>query len=157
MQPFNFDNFFADYPDRLAWSSNEHKYFMTEMSNYIVALLFLPMETRKRDSDLTIMLVHHITSITLIYSGYQMRHYNYGLLVANIHNMTDIFLEGSKLINYLFGEPWSVISFAAFVIAFFVSRMIIYPLYLIIPIVSGIGDNSIAKHVEGWFETGLYK
>ena len=70
VQPFNFDNFFADYPDRQIWSSNEHKYFMTEMSNYIVALLFLPMETRKRDSDLTIMLVHHITSITLIYSGY---------------------------------------------------------------------------------------
>ena len=64
----------------------------------------------------------------------------------NLHDITDVFLEGSKLVNYTIGEPWSVISFASFMLLFFYTRIVIYPAYIMLPTlpwVSKIPDNEV--------------
>lgn len=103
------------------------------------------IETRKSNSDFIVMCVHHMVTITLILTGYILRHYKYGICVGLCHDVTDIFLEGSKIINYLIGEPFSLISFLMFTISFFISRMIIFPTYLILPMILGVPDYYVLK------------
>lgn len=98
------------------------------------------IETRKSNSDFIVMCVHHGVTITLILTGYCLRHFKYGIVVGICHDVTDIFLESSKIINYLIGEPLSLISFLLFAVSFFVARMIIYPTYLILPMILGVPD-----------------
>ena len=103
------------------------------------------LETRKSNSDFVVMCVHHCITITLILTGYILRHFKYGIVVGVCHDMTDIFLEGSKIINYLIGEPLSLISFLMFAISFFISRLVIYPTYLILPMILGVPDYYVME------------
>ena len=121
-------------------------FFDTELSVYIVATLFLFSESRKNNSDFTEMCLHHVITGALILTGYGRRHFNYGLLVANLHDVTDLFLESSKTINYLCGDPWSVITFITFAIAFFYTRLLVFPKYLILPIINGVASMYMDMH-----------
>lgn len=119
---------------------------MLELAVYIVSIIFLQLETRKTMSDYHVMVMHHIVTCTLVCTGYYFRHFNYGIIVMNLHDITDVFLEGSKLVNYTVGEPWSVFSFACFMILFFITRIVVFPLYLMIPTlpwVSKIPDREV--------------
>ncbi|KAH0570898.1 Ceramide synthetase [Spironucleus salmonicida] len=139
--PFSLENFFQFYPQRLHFDSLYSLFFSTEISVYLVSLLFLKLETRTENTDFKEMILHHFITFSLIFTGYSRRHFEYSLLVANLHDVTDLFLESSKVLNYLLGEPVSVISFVMFAVAFFITRIIIFPCYLILPIVNGVGST----------------
>ena len=109
----------------------------------------LSRETRKSNSDFKVMLIHHVVTLSLVISGYLARHFNHGLVVAYLHDVTDIFLEFSKLLNYTVGDPWSVFTFFQFMVAFFVTRIVVYPIYIILPMLNRIGETEIYKTFNG--------
>lgn len=147
IQPYHFEAFFSDYPLRLSFSTNLNKFFISQLTVYAVSLLFLFSETRKNNKDFTVMLAHHVIACTLIVAGYSFRHYNFGLILANLHDVSDIFLEASKIINLTIGEPWSLVTFVLFALTFFVARIVVYPTYLIVPPILGKCDSLVEKRL----------
>ncbi|ESU38392.1 TLC-domain containing protein [Giardia duodenalis] len=160
IQPYHFEAFFSDYPLRLSFSANVHKFFICQLTVYSVSLLFLFSETRKNNKDFTVMLAHHVIACTLIVAGYSFRHYNFGLILANLHDVSDIFLEASKIINLTIGEPWSLVTFVLFALTFFIARIVVYPTYLIIPPITGKCDFLVEKRLgagQNCGETRLHR
>lgn len=130
---YDFERFYSLYPRPMYFQPSFNLFFAAELSVYIVSTVFLFLETRKENSDFKIMCGHHMVTIMLVLCSYIRHHYYYGLEVANLHDISDIFLEGSKLINYIIGEGPSFVSFAVFAVVFFVTRLIIFPTTLVIP------------------------
>lgn len=147
IQPYNFEAFFSDYPLRLTFSTNLNKFFISQLTVYLVSLLFLFFETRKNNTDFAVMLAHHVIACMLIVAGYSFRHYNFGIILANLHDVSDIFLEASKIINLTIGEPWSLVTFVLFALTFFIARIVVYPSYLILPPILGKCDTLVEKRL----------
>jgi len=145
IQPYHFDNFFDAYPARLQFDPVYNKWFMSELTVYLVSSILLLFESRKSYSDFLVMIIHHIVSCTLCVAGYGFRHFTFGLVLGNLHDASDIFLEGSKVLNYTIGEPWSLFTFILFACVFFVARIVIYPTYLIFPVMFGKCDRLVAE------------
>lgn len=154
IRPYNFEAFFSDYPLRLSFSTNLNKFFISQLTVYLVSLLFLFLETRKNNTDFTVMLMHHVIACTLIVAGYSFRHYNFGLILANLHDVSDIFLEASKIINLTVGEPWSLVTFVLFALTFFIARIVVYPTYLIIPTIFGKCDSLVEERLGAGHNCG---
>ncbi len=75
----------------------------------------------------------------MIYSYYS-NHVRVGTLVLVVHDVADIFLELAKCCNYVaphrrWAQTASEILFAIFAVVFFISRLIIYPRWIILPII----------------------
>ena len=61
-----------------------------------------------------------------------------------LHNVSDVFLHGAKLVNYLKKDSLADIGFGLFVITFFITRLLYYPLLIF---------NSLVP--EAMYMTGL--
>ncbi|CAF0754186.1 unnamed protein product [Didymodactylos carnosus] len=59
----------------------------------------LYMDYKRR--DFYVMLLHHVLTMTLIFVSYATRYHKVGLLVLFAHDITDIWLELTKLLHYL--------------------------------------------------------
>jgi ceramide synthetase len=64
--------------------------------HYTYGMLFL--EARRK--DFTVLILHHILTIALIVGCYSVRFHIIGVLLIFIHDIGDVFLEGSKSILY---------------------------------------------------------
>lgn len=103
-------------------------------------------------------MAHHLIALCLVVSSYIMRHYNYGLIVADLHYLTDVFLEYSRLTAYLFGGAAGLYTFILFTVCFAYCRVIQFPVYLILPMFNGIGEKCIQQLHPGFngYETFIW-
>jgi len=113
-------------------------------------------ETRKSYSDFWMMVIHHVLTITLILVVYTRADFNYCVSVAHLHDLSDIFLEFSKTINYLGYTKISNFTFLAFAIVFIVTRLFIFPVFHIAPFWTGKMDNVILKMKPNAILTEVY-
>lgn len=81
------------------------------------------------------MTIHHVVTIILLSVSYMLNQHRIGTVVLIIHDLSDIFLEGSKTLNYFKFKKVVNIGFAIFAVAFFVTRLICLPLYVLHPII----------------------
>lgn len=102
--------------------------YLLELSFWVSCLFFMAVETVRK--DFVELLVHHIATITLISLSYTYGYYRIGLVVMAIHDVGDIFLYSAKLCNYLELKTLTNILFVIFVLVFFVSRLVIFPLVI---------------------------
>ncbi|XP_071942549.1 ceramide synthase 1-like [Antedon mediterranea] len=95
----------------------------------------LYMDTWRKDSYM--MLIHHFLTLSLIGFSYLSRYHNVGLLVFFLHDITDVFLENSKLLIYFkirrgkkypINDQLANIGFAGFSVSWFVCRLYWFPL-----------------------------
>lgn len=122
---------------QLCWENFGHQeiywpefiYYMMECSFYL-SLLFSIMTDVKR-KDFSEQLIHHIATLTLITSSYLMTYVRVGTLVMAVHDISDIFLELAKCLNYMKKQVIAEKIFTIFAIIFIVSRLIIYPFWVI--------------------------
>lgn len=64
--------------------------------HYMYAMMFL----EQRRKDFAVLMTHHILTIILISCCYSVRFHLVGVLLIFIHDVGDVFLEGSKCLNY---------------------------------------------------------
>lgn len=81
------------------------------------------------------MTIHHVVTIILLSVSYMLYQHRIGTVVLIIHDLSDIFLEGSKTLNYFKFKKIVKVGFAIFAVAFFVTRLICLPLFVLYPIV----------------------
>ena len=109
-------------------------YYQVELGSYLHQLMW----TEVSRSDAKEMIVHHLTTILLIGLSYVTNYTRVGVTIMLLHDMADVFLESAKVFNYSSkakGHEWAKtvcdILFATFAITFFVTRLIVYPFFVI--------------------------
>nr|XP_039273540.1 ceramide synthase 5-like [Styela clava] len=104
-------------------------YYMLECSFYL-SLLFSIMTDIKR-KDFFEQLIHHAATLFLIVFSYIVTFVRIGTLVMAIHDISDIFLELGKCFHYIKRRTLADATFVVFAIVFLISRLVIYPFWVI--------------------------
>lgn len=110
-------------------------YYQIELACYLHQLMW----TEINRSDTVEMVVHHIVTIALLVFSFLTNFTRIGTFILFVHDSADIFLEMGKVFNYIQrvkGNKWagSVTDgfFALFTVTFFISRLVVYPKYLVL-------------------------
>lgn len=139
------------YPDYAPWFYNTQEHFNNWPHHPISTMLnfYYQIElgcylhqlhwTEVSRSDAFEMILHHCITITLIVTSYLQNFTRIGSSILLVHDFADIFLEVGKCFNYTSKTPeykaWaSKITdalFAAFALSFLVTRLIIYPRFMV--------------------------
>ncbi|CAL6074353.1 Ceramide_synthetase [Hexamita inflata] len=142
---FDLEALYSEKVFRNAFQPLHAIYLMGELSVYISAFIYMFFESRKDYADFTINIIHHISTISVIAFAYPRGNYNYSVAVAQIHDISDVFLEFSKVIFYLGLENASKLTFVVFAISFIIPRVFVFPRYLIAPFWNGKMNEAILK------------
>merc|ERR1712128_276083 len=86
---------------------------------------------RHKRKDFTEQIVHHIATLLLLSLSYVCNFTRIGTLVMWAHDISDIFLESAKLCVYARKTTAADILFGLFACAFFLSRLVYYPLWIL--------------------------
>lgn len=110
-------------------------YYVLEFGWYAMNLGMLFF--KKRRSDFLEMLAHHVITSALIFMSYSVGLLRIGIVVMNLHNLFDPFLNVAKCCHYAFkgkaGQPdgplhiLADIAFGLGLVVFLASRLIMYP------------------------------
>jgi len=109
-------------------------YYSVELGAYLHQLAW----TEVTRSDALEMTIHHLVTIMLIVFSYVMNFTRIGSVILLLHDTADVFLESAKCFNYISkakGREWAKnvcdIMFAFFAVTFFITRLVLFPRYVI--------------------------
>jgi ceramide synthetase len=110
-------------------------FYVVELGCYIHQLMW----TEVHRSDAVEMIIHHFATIGLIAGSYVSNFTRVGLTIIFIHDVADIFLESAKVVNYInlankqmtWLHTLSTVQFVIFAITFVITRLFIYPFYVL--------------------------
>ena len=109
-------------------------YYKIELGAYIHQIMW----TEVSRSDSVEMMVHHVATILLLLGSYLTNFTRIGASILLLHDCTDVLLESAKIFNYISkakGGKWACTVcdtlFALFAVSFAVTRLILYPRYLL--------------------------
>lgn len=107
-------------------------YYLFQLAFWFSCLAFINVETKR--SDYGILLLHHFLTVILVGFSYCCSYWKVGVVILMLHDMADVFLYLAKTLHYSHIQSGAVeVSFVTFVIVFFITRLIIFPLYCVIP------------------------
>jgi ceramide synthetase len=110
-------------------------YYHIELGSYIHQLLW----TESNHSDFWEMFAHHIITIALIVISFITNYWRVGVSILFLHDLSDVFLEGCKVLNYT-SKPASrrwikdyIVDpgFGLFTVVFFITRLVLFPRYIL--------------------------
>ncbi|XP_058608360.1 ceramide synthase 2 isoform X2 [Onychostoma macrolepis] len=81
--------------------------------------------------DFKEQLVHHWATLTLLSFSWCANYIRIGTLVMLVHDASDVLLESAKMFNYAGWETTCNSIFVVFALVFMVTRLIIFPFWLI--------------------------
>jgi len=113
-------------------------YYQVELGSYIHQLLW----TEVSRSDSLQMILHHLTTIALMVFSYLSNYTRIGASILLLHDTADVFLEGAKVSHYISqgakgkffraaGKIGADVLFVIFAVTFFVTRLMLYPRYIV--------------------------
>nr|XP_043629645.1 ceramide synthase LOH2 [Erigeron canadensis] len=117
------------------WPNQELKFslelvYMCQCGFYIYSIAALLLwETRRK--DFAVMMSHHIITVFLIGHSYITRFFRIGSLVLAVHDASDVFLEGAKILKYSGKELGASVLFGMFALSWLILRLIIFPFWII--------------------------
>ena len=107
--------------------------YQIQLGSYMHQLMW----TEVNRSDAAEMILHHLTTITVVVFSYLTGFTRIGSAIFLVHDLADIFLETAKCFTYIkkakraWAGYFADTLFAFFAITFFVTRLFIYPYYLV--------------------------
>jgi hypothetical protein len=109
-------------------------YYQIELGAYIHQIMW----TEVSRSDSLEMILHHLVTVLLIVGSYLTNFTRIGSSILLLHDSSDVFLESAKVFVYISKSKngkWACnfcdTLFAFFAISFFITRLILYPRYLV--------------------------
>lgn len=118
----------AGFPKQSMLQS-QYLYYLLEMGFYLSLILSLTFDVKRKDFKEQV--VHHIATLTLLSFSWISNYIRIGTLVMALHDSSDILLEGAKVFNYAKWHITSNTMFVVFTLLFLVTRLIIFPFWLI--------------------------
>lgn len=114
-------------------------YYHIELGCYIHQLVW----TEVNHSDFWEMFAHHLITIALLVTSFITNYWRVGVSILWLHDLSDVVLEGCKVLNYTSkppGRQWLkdyIVDplFGVFTITFFVTRLVLYPRYILYSVI----------------------
>ncbi|XP_050353367.1 ceramide synthase 5 isoform X1 [Nymphalis io] len=125
---WDIDQCYIGYPHQ-GLTNDVWWYYM--MSAAFYWSLTLSQFTDVRRKDFWQMFVHHIATITLLSFSWVCNLYRIGTLVLLLHDCGEIFLDAAKASKYANYQKLCDAIFAVFTVLWIVTRLGIYPFYII--------------------------
>ncbi|XP_031568122.1 ceramide synthase 6-like [Actinia tenebrosa] len=104
-------------------------YYIVELGFYVSLTISQFVDVQRK--DFWQMLIHHIVTILLLGFSYATSFFRIGAVVVLVHDIADVFLEAAKVFNYAKLQKICDFLFAIFAISFFVSRLVLYPFWVV--------------------------
>uniref|UniRef100_A0A3Q3WQH5 Uncharacterized protein n=1 Tax=Mola mola TaxID=94237 RepID=A0A3Q3WQH5_MOLML len=108
---------------------SQYWYYILEMSFYGSLLFSVAFDVKRKDFKEQI--IHHFATLILLSFSWCVNYIRIGTLVMFVHDASDVLLESAKLFNYAKWEKTCKALFVLFAIVFIVTRLIIFPFWLI--------------------------
>ncbi|KAM4602650.1 ceramide synthase 2 [Polymixia lowei] len=108
---------------------SQYWYYILEMSFYGSLLFSVTVDVKRKDFKEQI--IHHLATLTLLSFSWCVNYIRIGTLVMLVHDASDVLMESAKLFNYAKWEKTCNTLFVVFAIVFMVTRLIIFPFWLI--------------------------
>uniref|UniRef100_A0A3P8V4P2 Ceramide synthase 3a n=1 Tax=Cynoglossus semilaevis TaxID=244447 RepID=A0A3P8V4P2_CYNSE len=118
----------TDFPKQSMLES-QYWYYMLEMSFYGSLLFSITFDVKRKDFKEQI--IHHLATLVLLSFSWCVNYIRVGTLVMLVHDASDVLLESAKLFNYAKREDISHSIFVVFATVFMVTRLVIFPFWLI--------------------------
>ncbi|XP_030646280.1 ceramide synthase 2 [Chanos chanos] len=118
----------AEFPKQTLLDS-QYWYYMIEMSFYGSLLCSVAADVKRK--DFKEQLIHHWATLTLLAFSWCANYIRIGTLVMLVHDSSDVLLESAKMFNYAGWERTCNTIFVLFALTFMVTRLIIFPFWLI--------------------------
>jgi len=106
-------------------------YYLISIAFYFSEIIALVLEPKH--TDFFQMVFHHVTTISLLLLSYNHNLTRFGIIILFIHDIGDPFMELAKICVHLKKQKLANLFFALFACVFFVSRLIIYPIFIVRP------------------------
>ncbi|EFO94015.1 hypothetical protein CRE_19468 [Caenorhabditis remanei] len=105
-------------------------YYMIETGFYYSLLIASSFDVRR--SDFWQLMVHHVITIFLLSSSWTINFVRVGTLILLSHDISDVFLEGGKLVRYdAHNKNMTNFMFVLFFTSWVLTRLIYYPFIVI--------------------------
>uniref|UniRef100_A0A671TJ00 Ceramide synthase 3a n=1 Tax=Sparus aurata TaxID=8175 RepID=A0A671TJ00_SPAAU len=108
---------------------SQYWYYILELSFYGSLLFSVAFDVKRKDFQEQI--IHHLATLVLLSFSWCVNYIRIGTLVMLVHDASDVLLESAKLFNYAKWEKTCQTLFVLFAIVFMVTRLIIFPFWLI--------------------------
>eukprot|EP00762_Andalucia_godoyi_P007016 ANDGO_07687.mRNA.1 ASC1-like protein 3 len=122
----------SDWPTQ-HFTRSFRTYYLAECAFYSHAIVYTFLYDARR-SDFRELVIHHFSTIILVFASYWFRFHRTGLLVLLAHNPADIFLYSTKAIFY-WNKREGLLKdamFGLFAVSFLLSRLVFLP-FVVIP------------------------
>lgn len=106
-------------------------FYYLELGLYLHLTINHFFEVKRK--DFVEMLLHHVTTLGLILFSWFVNFTRFGVLVMVLHDVSDVFLEVGKICIYMGMDTAKDIIFVVFALTFFVTRLVMYPLFIVKP------------------------
>lgn len=131
----NTATFFQGWPLDHRVSEAVQFYYVVQLGAYMHQLMY----TEVNRSDAIEMILHHCVTIMLIVGSYLTNFTRIGSFILLLHDVADVFLEIAKVLNYIStpkSHQWMknfLVDpvFAVFAVTFFISRLVLFPYFVL--------------------------
>ncbi|KAG9394667.1 transcription factor [Carpediemonas membranifera] len=120
---------------------------LCQFSYYAVSMVRMFLSERRKHRDFPVMLIHHVVTLGLILFSYPDPFYHRtAITIMLVHDVSDVFLEGSKMLVYC-GQGLSDCTFKVFAVVFPLSRLVLYPYFCVFNYI--LHSPSVAAEFKG--------
>ena len=120
-----------DYPHHQV-EDETRRYYMVQLTYYwFLTCSQIYGDSGKKRKDFWQMLLHHFATISLINFSWVLNMVRAGMLVLVLHDSADVLLEIAKVCKYANLQKACNAIFATFVLTWIVTRLYIYPKYVV--------------------------
>lgn len=114
-------------------------YYLIELGFYWSLILSLLMDIKRK--DFKVMIIHHIATIILLYMSWVLNFIRIGALTLFVHDIVDPYLAGAKMAKYCKNQAMCEALFGIFAIVWIISRLGIYPFWVLHSVYFEIHDH----------------
>ncbi|XP_039628652.1 ceramide synthase 2 [Polypterus senegalus] len=125
---YDTDEVWKHYPLQSMMPS-QYWYYVIEMSFYWSLCFSIAFDVKRKDFKEQI--IHHLATIILLSFSWCANYARIGTLVMITHDASDILLESAKLFHYAGWKDICDAIFVCFAVVFIVTRLVIFPFWLI--------------------------
>ncbi|KAJ3249098.1 hypothetical protein HDU78_007060 [Chytriomyces hyalinus] len=124
--------YFEGYPHKTTFWLK--LYYNIGFGNYAYQLVAVFYEPRQ--SDFVQMVSHHVATVTVMLMSYVLGFTRAGVMILFLHDCSDPLMEIAKSLLYAKRQVWADAFFGLFAMTFLVTRDIVFPIYIIAPLMT---------------------
>ncbi|XP_005094083.1 ceramide synthase 2 [Aplysia californica] len=128
--------------------------YLLELSFYWSLLFAVLFRQDYKKKDKNEMVLHHVVTILLLYFSWAVNMVRVGSLVVVVHDVADPWLNIAKMAKYAKYQTTCEIFFGIFILIWIISRIFVYPLWVLNASAVEIHDY-VTTFPAYWFFNGL--